>query len=163
MSFSVRPWSRQWHDFWLCKPFGLDIADLARCETQVLYNTDTPDMNGSQSWSWPSLNFLTADLTWLDMYIWLSLLNPCLHSDETRYNLNNWSLWLLNILNLLNKSKLKIANVLNVNRIRSMNFQKNVSKQQLACRWTWSMNLKPDATEISLASCNKVIAATWLR
>ena len=28
MSFRVRPWPRQWHTFWLSKPFGLDIADL---------------------------------------------------------------------------------------------------------------------------------------
>jgi len=33
MSFSVRPWSRQWHNFWLSKPFGLDIADLAKRES----------------------------------------------------------------------------------------------------------------------------------
>jgi len=35
------------------------------------------------------LRFLSADLTWLDMYIRLSHLNPCLHSGKTRYNLNN--------------------------------------------------------------------------
>jgi len=29
MSFYVRPWLRQWHNFWLCKPFGLDIAVLS--------------------------------------------------------------------------------------------------------------------------------------
>ena len=51
---------------------------------------------------------------------------------------------------------------LNVNRIRSKNFQTNVSEQQLACRWTWSMNLKLGTIEASLASCDKVIA-TWLR
>jgi len=45
------------------------------------------DMNKSQSCSLPSLSFLSADLTWLDMYIWLSLLNPCHHSGETWYNL----------------------------------------------------------------------------
>jgi len=27
MSFNVRPWPRQWHNFWLSKPFGLNIAD----------------------------------------------------------------------------------------------------------------------------------------
>jgi len=48
-----------------------------------------------------SLSFLSADLTWLDMYISLSLLNPCLHSGETRYKLNIWCFGLLNILNLL--------------------------------------------------------------
>jgi len=51
---------------------------------------------------------------------------------------------------------------LNVNRIRSKNFQKNVSEQQLACRCTCSMNLKLGSIEASLASCDKVIA-TWLR
>jgi len=35
-----------------------------------------------------SLSILSADLTWLDMYLCLSLLKPCLHSGETRYNLN---------------------------------------------------------------------------
>ena len=54
----------------------------------------------------------------------------------------------------------KCLNVLN--RIRSENFQKNVSEQQLACRWTWSMNLKLGTIDASLASCAKVIA-TWLR
>jgi len=34
----------------------------------------------------------------------------------------------------------KCLNVLN--RVRAENFQKNVSEQQLACRWTWSMNVK---------------------
>ena len=28
MSLNVRPWSRQWHTFWLSKPFGLDITAL---------------------------------------------------------------------------------------------------------------------------------------
>ena len=28
MSFNVRPWVRQWHNFWLSKPFRLDIAGL---------------------------------------------------------------------------------------------------------------------------------------
>ena len=51
---------------------------------------------------------------------------------------------------------------LNVNRIRSKNFQEIVSKQQLACRWTCSMNLKLGTIEASLATCEKVIA-TWLR
>jgi len=45
------------------------VVHSARCETQGLYNTDAPHMNGSQSWSLPSLNFLSTDLTWLDMYI----------------------------------------------------------------------------------------------
>jgi len=44
---------------------------------------------------------------------------------------------------------------LNVNRIRSKNFQKGVSEQQLACRWTCSMNLKLGTFEGSLASCKK--------
>jgi len=52
----------------------------------------------------PSLSLLGADLTWLDMYIRLSLLNPCLHSGERRYNLKNC----LNVLN----------------RVRTENFQK---------------------------------------
>ena len=28
MSFSVRPWLRYWHNYWLSKPFELDIAGL---------------------------------------------------------------------------------------------------------------------------------------
>jgi len=32
-----------------------------------------------------SLSFLSATLTWLNIYICLSLLNPCFHSGETRY------------------------------------------------------------------------------
>jgi len=59
-----------------------------------------------------SQSFLSSDLTWLDMYICLSLFNPCLHSGETRYNLNKWCFGLLNILNLL-KQPQKISNVLN--------------------------------------------------
>jgi len=54
-----------------------------------------------------SLSFVSADLTWLDMYIWLSLLNPCLQSGETRYKLNKCCFGLLNILNLLIKSNQK--------------------------------------------------------
>ena len=88
------------------------MVHLARCETQDLYNTDTSDMNESQSWSLPSLNFLSANLTWLHMYIWLSLLNPCLHSGEVRYNLKNWCFWLLNIVTCLIKQTQMIANVL---------------------------------------------------
>jgi len=44
-----------------------EVVHLARCATQDLYNTDASDMNKSQSFSLPSLNFLSADLTWLDM------------------------------------------------------------------------------------------------
>jgi len=90
------------------------FSQLVVCKRRILVKafkfskwsgpSDNSDMNESQSWSLLSLNFLSADLTWLDMYIWLSLLNPCLHNDETRNNLNNWCFWLLSILNLLNKS-----------------------------------------------------------
>jgi len=83
------------------------VIHLARCATQDFYNTDTSDMNESQPWSLPSLNFLSADSNWLDMNIWLFRLNPYLHSGETRYNLNNWCFWLLSILNLLIKSNQK--------------------------------------------------------
>ena len=83
------------------------------------------DMNESQSWSLPSLNFLSADLTWRDMYIWLSLLNPCLHSDETRYNLNNWCFWLLSFWICSVKATTDDCKCLNVlNRIRSKNSKK---------------------------------------
>jgi len=34
MSFNVRPWSRQRHDFWLCKPFGLDSWSKATVESK---------------------------------------------------------------------------------------------------------------------------------
>jgi len=45
------------------------VVHLAKCETQVLYNTGTSDTNESQSRSLPSLNFHSADFTWLDMHI----------------------------------------------------------------------------------------------
>jgi len=64
--------------------FSKKVVHLACYATQDLYNTDTSDMNKPQSWSLPSLSFLSADLTCLDMYIWLVLLTACLHSDETR-------------------------------------------------------------------------------
>ena len=50
------------------------MAHLASCATQDFYNRDTYDMNNAQSRSLPSLslNFLSADLTWLDTYILLS-------------------------------------------------------------------------------------------
>jgi len=64
----------------------------------VAYSTDISDMNKSQSSFLSSVRFLSADLAWLDMYIWLSHLNPCLHSGETRYNLNKWCFGLLSIL-----------------------------------------------------------------
>jgi len=42
MSFSVWPWLRQWHNFWLSKPFGLDIAALdpqsTRTDVSLHYN-----------------------------------------------------------------------------------------------------------------------------
>ena len=103
----------------LCKRRNLDAHTLqlllgASLQAQYLHITlkafkfskwsGPSDMNISQSWSLPSLNFLSADLTWLDMYIWLSLLNPCLHTDETRYNPNIWCFWLLSVLSLLSKS-----------------------------------------------------------
>jgi len=40
------------------------VVYLTRCETQDLCNTDTSDINESQSWSLPLLKFLSADLTW---------------------------------------------------------------------------------------------------
>jgi len=135
---------------------------LAKCETQDLYNTGISDMNESQSWSLPSLNFLSADFTWLDMCIWLPQLNPWLHSGETRYNLNNSCFWLSIFWTFSRKATTNDWKCLNVNRIRSKNFQQNVSEQQLACRWTWSMNAKLRTIEASLASCDEVIA-TWLR
>ena len=102
--------------------------------------TDMTWINHSQL---PSLNFLSADLTWLDMYIWVSLLNRCLHSGETRYNLKKWCFWLINILILLNKSNHKCLQMSVLNRIRSENFQKKtfqnnswlVSEHEL---WIWS-------------------------
>ena len=133
------------------------VVHSARCETQDLYNTDAPDMNESQSWSLSSLNFLSADLTWLDMYIWLSVLNPCLHSGETWYDLNNWCFWLLNILNLLNKNNhkwLQMSLCLEQNSLRELK-KKNVSEQQQACRWICGMNLQLGAIEASLAGCEK--------
>jgi len=50
-----------------------------------------------------SFSFLSADLTWLDVYIWLSLFNHCLHSGVTWCNLSKWCFGLLKILNLLIK------------------------------------------------------------
>jgi len=94
------------------------------------------------------LSFLSADLTWLDIYISMSFLNPCLHSGETRFNLKNWCFWLLNILNSLIKSNHKCV----LNRVRSENFQKIISEQQLACQWAWSMNVKLGTFEATLAS-----------
>ena len=48
------------------------LVHLSRCATQDLYNTHTSDMKNTQSRSLPSLSFwltfLSADLTWLDMY-----------------------------------------------------------------------------------------------
>jgi len=35
MLFNVRPWLRQWHNVWLSKPFGLDIAELK----QLIFQT----------------------------------------------------------------------------------------------------------------------------
>ena len=148
------------------------MAHWTRCATQTLYSTDTSAMNKSLSWSLPSLSFLSADLTWLDMYITLSLLNPCLHRGETRHNLNNWCFWLLNILNLPIKwfeiclSSLKATTngykCLDVlNRVRLENFQKNGSEEQLVCRWTWSVNVTLGTFQAFLARSNKVIAI-WL-
>jgi len=48
---------------------SIEIQHLARCATQDLYNSDTPDMNKSLSWSLLSLSFLCADLARLDIWI----------------------------------------------------------------------------------------------
>jgi len=141
------------------------VVHLANCETQDLYNTGPSDMNESQSWSLPSLNFLSADFTWLDMYIWLSPINPCLHSGETRYDLNNGCFSLLIILNVSNKSNHKwLQNVLMWTEFaQRISQKKDLSEQQLACRWTWNTNLKLHGYNWNiLASCDKVIT-TWLR
>ena len=118
------------------------MVHLATCETQDLYNTDTSDMNESQSWSLPSLNFLSANLTWLDMYIWLSLLNPCLHSGEARYNLKNLCFWLLNILTCLIKQTQMIADVLMwtefAQRISRKTSQNNSWLVDGHAVWIWS-------------------------
>ena len=128
------------------------MVHLARCETQDLCNTDTSNMNESQSWSLPQLNFPSPDLTWLDMYI------SAKHDTTSTTDAFDFSIfWTCSI-----KANTNDCNCLNVDRIRSKNFQKNVSEQQLACRWTWSMNLKLGTIEASLASCDKVIAI-WLR
>jgi len=63
------------------------VVHLARCTTQDLYNTDTSYLNNTVTilaFS-QSMSFRSADLPWVDMYICLSLLNPCLHNGETRY------------------------------------------------------------------------------
>jgi len=138
------------------------VVHLACYVTQDLYSTDISDVNKSQSWSLPSLSFLRADLTCLDMYIWLVLLTACLHSDEIRYNLINWWFWLLNILNLLSKSNHKWLQMSVLSRVRSENFQNNVSGNELACRWTWGMNVNLDTFEATLSSYDKVVV-TWLR
>ena len=44
-----------------------------------------------------------------------------------------------------------IANVLMSYTVRSENFQKIISEQQLACPWTCSMNVKLGTFETSLA------------
>ena len=140
------------------------VVHSARCGTQDLYNTDAPDMNESQSWSLSSLNFLSADLTWLDMYIWLSVLNPCLHSGETWYDLNNWCFWLLNILNLLNKNNhkwLQMSLCLEQNSLRELKKKK---------RFRTTTGLSMDMWYEFAAGCNRSIfgrlrkvIATWLR
>ena len=38
MSFNVRPWSRQWHIFWLSKPFGLDTTALESIVLSIMTN-----------------------------------------------------------------------------------------------------------------------------
>ena len=52
----------------------------------VQHKTTVAILTSSQA-----LSFLSADLTWLDMYICLSLLNPWLHSGETRYKLKSYA------------------------------------------------------------------------
>ena len=117
-------------------------------------------MNESQSWSLPSLNFLGVDLTWLDMYIWLSLLNLAFtvtkHDTTSTTDAFDFSIfWTCSIKATKNDCK-----CLNVNRILSKNSKKNVSEQQLACRLTWGMNFKLGTMEASLASCEKVIVTS---
>ena len=140
------------------------MINITRCETQDLYNTGTSDMNESQSWSLPSLNFLSADLTcWFNM-AWCVHLIVSLESLPSQWRNTittsttdafDFSIfWTYSIKATTNDCK-----CLYVNRIRSKNIQKkNVSEKQLACWLTWSMNLKLGPVEASLASSDKVIA-----
>ena len=124
-----------------------DILIRLQTHYPVGYPTGTPD----------------SDHLWKVTYTWLSLLNPCLHSGETWYKFNNWCFWQLSVFwTCLIKATANDCKCLNVNRIRSKNVQRNVSEQQLACWWTWSMNLTLGTTEASSASCDKA-TATWLR
>jgi len=121
------------------------VVHLARCATQVLYNTDTYDMNKSQSWSLPSLSFLSADLTWLGMY----RLPDCLtripaftgakHDTTWKIDAFEFSIfWTCSLKTSTNDCK--CHNVLK--RVRSENFPKIVSEQQLIVDghevWMWS-------------------------
>jgi len=54
----------------LLKSANNEVVHFARYAIQDLYNTDTSNINKSQSWSLPSVSFLSADLiglicTWL--------------------------------------------------------------------------------------------------
>jgi len=116
----------------------------------------------NQSWSLPSLNFVSADLTWLDMYIWLPILNPCLVNGETWYNLNNWCIRLINIRNLPNKSNHKWLQM----SWCVQNSLKEFPKKRFRTTVGLSMDMKyafeAGYNWTSLTSCDKVIAS-WLR
>jgi len=118
----------------------------------------------TQSWSLPSLNFLRVDLVWLDMYrtsycfSWILAFTVAKHDTTSTTDAFDFSIfWSFSVKATRNDCK-----CLNVNIIRSKNFQKNVSEQQLACRWIWSMNLKLGTFEAGpLPGFSSRGAKTW--
>ena len=143
------------------------MVSLARCETQDLCNTGTSDMNESQSWSLPSLNFLSADLTWFNL-AWYVLTSDCLswvlaftvakHDATSTTDAVDFSVfWTCSIKATTNDCK-----CLNVNRIHSKNFQTKLFRTTVGLSIDMKYEFEAGAIEASVASRDKVIAI-WLR
>ena len=77
----------------------------------------TSDMNESQLWSLPSLNFLSADLTWLDMYVLILAFAVAKHDTTSSNDAFDFSIfWTCSIKAATNYCK--CLNVLNRNSLR---------------------------------------------
>jgi len=119
------------------------MVHLARCATQD-YKADTSDMNNTQSqWSLPSLSFWVFMVL---MQLCLIFTSDCLYwilaFTVTKHDTTTWTNDILNFSKFWTcsfKATRNDCNCLKHSLLRDFPKKKNVSEQQLACRWTWSM------------------------
>ena len=137
--------------FQLIFPNFFQVYWLARGpETNIVASSDSVSHLIHRAFRWYIMTFFcycpAGWTSFFHRYVDLSLSQYVLRFSV----LNKWCFnELPNIMNVFIKSKQKW---LQMSWVRSENFQTNISEQQLACRWTWSMNAKLGTFETSLVS-----------